>query len=78
MQIQLRYDPDSGMILIDCGEIHLALAPKDALAFAAGLAGVVSTVPALQPQPQPQILLAGQIPEGLPPPNFGGRLNGLR
>ena len=76
MQIQMRFDPDSGMILIDLGDLHVALHPRDALAMCSGLAGIVSQIPSLQPQPQPQILLAGQIPAGLPVPNFGGRLNG--
>jgi hypothetical protein len=75
VQIQMRFDPDSGMILIDLGDMHVALHPRDALAMCSGLSGLVSQIPALQPQ-QPQIVIAGQIPEGLPPPNFGGRLNG--
>jgi hypothetical protein len=74
VQIQMRYDPDSGMILIDLGELHAALHPKDALAMCAGLAGIVSQIPAMQPESRPQLVIAG--PRDVPP--YGGRLNGSR
>lgn len=71
MQINIRFDAESGMMLLDFGnEIKIAIHPKDALALAAGLAGTIAQIPALQPAAQPQLVIAGSMPQ------FGGRLNG--
>ena len=64
MEIQARYDPDSGMILFNVPGPHFALALKDALA------GLISMTPPLQPPDKPLLVIAGQIPD------FGGRQNG--
>ena len=63
-QVQIGIDPENGNILVAVGPImKFAMDPRSALAFMAGLATVLSQHPQVQPKPQPQILIAGTLPQ---------------
>jgi hypothetical protein len=62
-QIQASIDPNNGNIVIHAGgHILFGMAPKDALAFIGGLAGLVAGHPALNTELEPKIVIAGTLP----------------
>lgn len=62
-QVQIAIDANTGNIFIAIGPtIKFALDPRSALGFIAALSTVLAQHPQVQPQPEPQILVAGVLP----------------
>ncbi len=70
-ELSAGIDANSGNIIVLLGgNVVFGLGPRETLGFAAALLQLVAQHPQLQPKPEPQIVIAGSIPD------FGGRLNG--
>lgn len=70
-QLQATIDPSNGYIVISCnGNVLFGLPLKEAIGFVSGLSGLIAQHPQVQPPEQPQIVIAGTMPQ------FGGRING--
>ena len=62
-QINLALDSETGHLLMGLGPLRVALAPRDALAVMAGMASLLAQHQQLQLKPEPQILVAGCMPQ---------------